>query len=215
MLHGLIKIWFQWVDQWGYFGVFALMAMESSIFPVPSEVVMAPAAFWAAQGRMNFWGVILAGTLGSYAGSAISYWVAQWLGLPIIRRYGKYFFFSPSKLTLAENWVRRYGVFGIFVARLLPVVRHLVSIPAGIFKMPYWGFSITTILGSGLWCTVLSWFGREVIGGSPQLLHSPEEMVRVIKAKLLWFVAAVVALIGLYAVMVCSKSRRTSPSVSG
>src|SRR6478609_11922956 len=127
MLHGLFQIWFQWVDQWGYFGVFVLMAMESSIIPVPSEVVMPPAAFWAAQGRMDFWGVVLAGTLGSYVGSVASYFGAQLIGQPVLKRYGKYVLLPAEKLELAQTWVRQYGVAGIFVARLLPVVRHLIS----------------------------------------------------------------------------------------
>src|SRR5947209_3819520 len=90
MLHGLLQIWFGWVDAWGYWGVFILMAMESSIFPVPSEIVMPPAAFWAAQGRMSFAGVILAGTVGSWFGSAITYWVSKAVGLPAVKKYGGY-----------------------------------------------------------------------------------------------------------------------------
>src|SRR3954463_541687 len=101
MIHELVRTWFGWVEQWGYWGVFLLMAMESSIIPVPSEIVMPPAAFWAAQGRMDFWGVVAAGTAGSYFGSAISYWVAQWLGLPLINRYGKFFLMGPDKIRMA------------------------------------------------------------------------------------------------------------------
>lgn len=212
MLHSFITIWFHWVDQWGYFGVFVLMAMESSILPVPSELVMPPAAFWAAQGRMDFWLVVLAGTLGSYVGSAINYWGAQWLGFPIVHRYGKYFLLPEQKLLLAERWVQKYGVVGIFTARLLPVVRHLISIPAGIFKMPFLSFSITTLLGAGFWCWVLAWFGQKIIGSSPELLNSPEEMVHVIKAKLFWFVAAVLLMVLLYAVVVIFKNRGQTQS---
>src|SRR4029079_15288709 len=97
MLHELLRTWFHWVDQWGYLGVFILMAMESSIIPVPSEVVMPPAAFWAAQGRMSMAGVVLAGTLGSYFGSVVSYLVSKWVGQPILRKYGKYFFLPVEK----------------------------------------------------------------------------------------------------------------------
>src|SRR5438067_8978825 len=119
MLHELLRTWFGWVEAWGYWGVFLLMAMESSIIPVPSEVVMPPAAFWAAQGKMTFAGVILAGTLGSYAGSAVSYWASLWLGLPILKRYGKYVLLPPKKLELAERWIQEYGATGVFTARLL------------------------------------------------------------------------------------------------
>ena len=210
MLHELITIWFGWVENWGYTGVFFLMAMESSIIPVPSEVVIPPAAFWAAQGKMDFTGVILAGTLGSYFGSAVSYWVSQWVGLPILRRYGKYVLLPPDKLELAERWVQRFGVTGIFIARLLPVVRHLISIPAGILKMPFWSFSLATTIGAGLWCWVLAIFGREVIGGNPELMQSPEAMVAVLKAKLHWFVLAVVALGLLYGFIIWFKNQNQS-----
>jgi membrane protein DedA with SNARE-associated domain len=208
MLHGLVITWFNLVEHWGYVGVFVLMAMESSIIPVPSEVVMPPAAFWAAQGRMSILGVVLAGTAGSYAGSLISYLVSRGVGFPIINKYGKYILMPPGKIELAENWVRRYGIVGIFAARLLPVVRHLISIPAGVLKMPLTGFSLATVIGAAFWCTVLSWFGQEVIGGHPELLSSPEAMVRVIKEKLHWFVIAVLLLTVLYAVVVWFKNQK-------
>jgi len=211
MLHALLKTWFGWVEAWGYTGVVVLMALESSIVPVPSEVVMPPAAFWAAQGRMNIWGVILAGTFGSWLGSAISYWVSRWLGEPFLERFGKYVFLPPHKLHLAEAWVTRYGALGIFVARLLPVVRHLVSIPAGALRMPFGRFSFYTVAGAGIWCAVLSWFGQKVLGDQPRLLDSPAEMVAAVKAKLGWFVGAVVAFAALYALMIFIRNRRAAP----
>lgn len=213
MLHELMKVWFHWVEHWGYLGVFVLMALESSIVPVPSELVMPPAAFWAAQGRMDFFGVIVAGTLGSYFGSAISYWGAQWLGLPVIKKYGKYVLFPESKIQMAESWVKDFGVVGIFIARLLPVVRHLISIPAGIFKMPFLKFSVVTTVGAGIWCSVLAWFGREVIGSRPELLDSPEAMVKVIKDQLHWFVAAVLAFGILYSVVVVYRKKHEKKPV--
>src|SRR3954462_1512350 len=95
-LHELVKIWFGWVETWGYLGVFVLMAMESSIIPVPSEIVMPPAAFWAAQGRMSFAGVVLAGTAGSYVGSILSYGFARWVGTPVIARFGHFVGITPE-----------------------------------------------------------------------------------------------------------------------
>ena len=208
MLHALITTWFHWLEAWGYLGVFLLMALESSIVPVPSEVVMPPAAYWAAQGRMSLAGVILAGTLGSLFGSAVSYWTARWVGLPVLERFGKYALVGPKQLEVGERWVNEYGVGGIFAARLLPVVRHLISIPAGILKMPFGRFSAVTTLGAGLWCSVLSWFGVKVLGDQPNLLDSPEQMVAVIKAKLFWFIAAVVVLAVAYAGVAVWKSRK-------
>lgn len=198
MLHSLIRIWFDWLNQWGYLGVFIIMAMESSIIPVPSELVMPPAAFWAAKGRMSMAGVILAGTAGSYFGSVVSYFGAQWLGLPLLKKYGKYILLPPKKIELAHDWAMQYGSFGIFWARLVPVLRHLISMPAGIFKMPFLSFSLMTILGAGIWCSILAWFGQEVLGRNPELLESPEAMVHVIKSKLYIFVGAMFVIGGLY-----------------
>ena len=193
-IHQLFTTWFHWVDQWGYWGVFVLMAMESSIIPVPSEIVMPPAAFWAAQGKMSFTGVVLAGTLGSYVGSILNYWAFYYLGVPVVKKLD--WLIPPKKFQLAEKWVREFGPAGVFAARLLPLVRHLISIPAGVFRMPVGPFSIATLLGAGLWCFVLSWFGQQVIGDHPEILSSPEMMISVIKGRMLWFIAAV-ALLGL------------------
>src|SRR3954463_246156 len=103
MLHQLIETWFNWVHEWGYWGVILLMAMESSIFPVPSEVVMPPAAFLAAQGKLNLWGVIAAGTFGSWLGAAVTYGISRWLGHAVIMKWGKYFLLNEAKLKRAEN----------------------------------------------------------------------------------------------------------------
>jgi membrane protein DedA with SNARE-associated domain len=214
MLHEMIRTWFHWVEVWGYAGVFILMAMESSIIPVPSEVVMPPAAFWAAQGRMSLVGVILAGTAGSYFGSLVSYGVARWLGLPIVHRYGKYFLLSEKNLILSEAWVKKFGTFGVFLARLLPVIRHLISIPAGIFKMQLSRFTFATLLGAGIWCTVLSWIGQELLGSHPELLQSPEAMVATIKAKLHGIVAATLLFGLLYGVLVWLKTKVRPASLS-
>src|SRR6266550_5029708 len=107
MLHDLLQVWFGWVRDGGYLGVILLMAMESSILPVPSEIVIPPAAFWAAQGRMSFTGVILAGTFGSCLGSAISYWVSRWIGRALILRWGKYVFIKRDSLDRAEVFMQR------------------------------------------------------------------------------------------------------------
>jgi len=203
----LLRTWFHWVDAWGYFGVFVLMAMESSIIPVPSEVVMPPAAYWAAQGRMSLAGVIAAGTAGSYFGSAVSYWVSKWVGLPVIERFGKYVLVGPGKIASGHAWVSRFGAGGVFFARLLPVVRHLVSIPAGVLSMPYGPFSAATTIGAGLWCTVLAVFGAQVIGDQPRLLDSPEDLIHAMKAKLVWVLVGIVVLGAAYAVMVFFRSR--------
>jgi membrane protein DedA with SNARE-associated domain len=208
-MHEILRTWFHWVDAWGYLGVFLLMAMESSIIPVPSEVVMPPAAYWAAQGRMSMPLVILAGTAGSYFGSAVSYWVSKWIGLPAVEKFGKYVLIGPDKVAQAHAWVTRFGAGGIFFARLLPVVRHLVSIPAGILTMPFGKFSLATTAGALLWCTVLSLFGEQVIGDQPHLLDSPEDLIKAVKAKLLWILVGILFFTGAYVVMVVLRSRAT------
>jgi len=187
--------------EWGYLGVFVLMAIESTVFPLPSEVVIPPAAYWAGQGKLHFWGVVGAATLGSWAGSAVSYAVAAWLGRPLILKYGKYVFVPERKWLLAERWIHRYSAAGIFFARLLPVVRHLVSLPAGAARMPFGMFSAMTLLGSFLWSSVLAWFGARVLADQPRLLEDPEAMVHVLKDKLLWFAAAATVLLALYIVV--------------
>jgi membrane protein DedA with SNARE-associated domain len=198
VFHDLLKVWFQLTLDWGYAGVFLLMAIESTVFPLPSEVVVPPAAYWAEQGRFHFWGVVAASTLGSWAGSAISYWAARALGRPIILRYGKYVFVPEKKWLLAERWIHRYAAAGIFFARLLPVVRHLVSLPAGAARMRFGVFSAMTLGGSFLWSTVLAWFGARVLADQPRLLEDPDAMSHVLKEKLLWFVAAAAVLFALY-----------------
>lgn len=211
MLHELILIWFNWVQEWGYLGVIILMAMESSIFPVPSEVVMPPAAFLAAQGKLNLWGVILAGTFGSWLGSAITYGISRWLGRPFVLRYGKYFFIKPDKLERAEVFMHKYQAGGIFFARLLPVVRHLISIPAGIVRMPFGMFSLMTTVGSFIWCAILSWYGKGIAERNPDLMKDPEKMIHAIKGESLGIIAGIALLCVLYFLMLkMTRSKKTA-----
>jgi len=198
-MHHLLEIWFGWVQHWGYGGVVVLMAMESSIFPVPSEIVIPPAAFLAKQGELNLWGVVAAGTFGSWLGASITYWVSLWLGRLLIVRWGRIFFISEDKLTKAERWLKRYQAGGIFFARLLPVIRHLISIPAGIVRMNFLTFSLMTILGSALWCAVLAWFGQTAL--TAEMLRDPASLTLAIKQKSHLIVGAVAVLCLLYFTM--------------
>jgi membrane protein DedA with SNARE-associated domain len=179
-MHHLLETWFQWVLTGGYVGIIVLMAMESSIFPVPSEIVIPPAAFLAAQGKLSFTGVVIAGVLGSYLGSAITYWASRLIGRPLIVKYGRFVLVTPKKLEQAEQWLARYEAGGVFFARLLPVVRHLISIPAGIVRMNFGLFSFVTIAGSALWCWILAYLGDKAYRLEPELLTSPDALVRFI-----------------------------------
>ena len=182
----------------GYLGIIVLMAMESSIFPVPSEIVIPPAAFLAAQGKLSFIGVVVAGTLGSYLGSAITYWASRLIGRPLIVRYGRFVFVSPKKLEQAEQWLARYEAGGVFFARLLPVVRHLISIPAGIVRMNFGVFSLVTIAGSALWCWILAYLGDKAYHLEPQLLTSPEALEHFIRQQSKGILLLIAVFAGLY-----------------
>ena len=198
MFHQLFASWMEFVHAQGYAGVFLMMAVESTVFPLPSEIVVPPAAYWASQGAFSFWGVVLAATFGSWFGSALSYLAARRLGRPLIVRYGRYFFLPEKKWLLAEEWINRYSVAGIFFARLLPVVRHLVSLPAGAARMKFLPFTLSTLLGSFTWSWVLARFGQEVLGSDPRLLTDPDALVHVLKAKLAWFVIAAIVMLAAY-----------------
>ena len=150
-----------------------LMAVESSIVPLPSEVVIPPAAHLAWTNGIHFlgfhlagWpaqiGLVIAGTIGSWIGATAMYWVSRVAGRPLVLRYGKFFFIPAQKVEGAERWAANYGGFGIFASRLLPVVRHLIGIPAGIVRMSYLVFSIYTVLGSAVWCAILCWLGVKI-----------------------------------------------------
>ena len=209
-MHQLLELWFGWVLNWGYLGIILLMAMESSIFPVPSEVVIPPAAFLAAQGHLSFTGVVLAGTVGSYLGSAITYWVARALGRPLLMRYGKYFLLGPEKLQRGEVWLARYEAGGIFFARLLPVIRHLISIPAGIVRMNFTVFSIMTTIGSAIWCYILALLGDKAYRVQPDLISNPDAMVAFIKSQSMWIVLLIVVFAALYLAVMRLSARRAA-----
>ena len=208
ILQPLIEVWFRWVHDWGYVGVIILMAMESSIFPVPSEIVIPPAAILAAHGgNMTLTGVVLAGTFGSWLGSAITYLVARVVGRRVIGRYGNYIFLPPKKVARAERFMHRYESGGIFFARLLPVIRHLISIPAGIIKMNFARFSALTIIGSAIWCSVLAWLGGRVGAkldakelGALQTGIGVDlgGLIRAVKHEAVWIVIAIVIVCVLY-----------------
>lgn len=152
------------VGQWGYPGIVMLMALESSFFPFPSEVVIPPAAYLAASGKMNVGMVIFCGTLGSLMGAFFNYWIALKFGRPFFERYGRYLLVSPNSLEKADRFFERHGHISTFIGRLLPGIRQYISLPAGLASMGIFNFCAATVLGAGLWVLVLAglgfWFGR-------------------------------------------------------
>jgi membrane protein DedA with SNARE-associated domain len=161
----LVKV----IGDMGYLGLFLLMAMESSLFPVPSELVVPPAGYLASQGRMNLWVVIFLSTLGSLAGALFNYALAFYLGRPWLLKYGKYFLIPPEKFAKVERFFLKHGEISTFTGRLVIVVRHLISLPAGLSRMNLVRFSIFTVVGSFIWCAILAYIGF-VVGNNMDLV---------------------------------------------
>lgn len=163
-MHGLFTELIDWylrsLESGGYLLIVLLMFIESTFLPLPSELVIPPAAYLAyTKGHLSLIGIVLAGALGSWLGATAMYWAARWAGRPLVLKYGKYVRLPPAKIEQAERWSEAYGNYGIFASRMLPVVRHLIGIPAGIVRINYWSFSLWTLFGSSIWCAVLCWLG--------------------------------------------------------
>jgi membrane protein DedA with SNARE-associated domain len=159
----MLTEFFHWLTETvlalGYPGIVVLMAIESSVLPLPSELVMPPAGYLAAKGQMNGWVAVAAGTIGSVLGALANYALAVFVGEPVLRRYGKYVLVSERSLDRAEAYFRRHGEISTFIGRLLPVIRHLISIPAGMSRMRLGRFVGFTALGAGIWCGILTYLG--------------------------------------------------------
>lgn len=192
---------------WGFLLVVLFMTIESSFIPFPSEVVMIPAGFLAARGGLTTGQpvldavlAVLCGTLGSLLGAYINYFLFSWLGSPFLERYGKYFLLPPANLRRAEELFRKYGAGATFVCRLLPAIRQLISIPAGLAKMPLKSFTLWTGLGAGIWVTVLTVVGF-VVGSQTatmtyaELVHTGTAMV---KQHFVWMIPTLVLAFGAY-----------------
>lgn len=155
---------FEWivgiVDRAGYLGVFILMFAENIFPPIPSELIMPLAGFHCARGDMNPVGAVIAGTLGSVAGALPWYWAGRILGKPridrLVERHGAFLTIDPPDVDRAEAWLRRHGWSAVFFGRLAPLVRTVISLPAGIARMPLWGFLALTALGSAIWVAALT-----------------------------------------------------------
>ncbi len=171
MLEHLIHWLLDRFRDFGYPGIVVLMAIESSILPLPSELVMPPAGYLVAKGEMDFLVAVACGVLGSILGALANYGLAYWLGRAFVRRLGRYVLVSERSLERSERFFAAHGEISTFVARMLPVVRHLISLPAGIARMPLPRFVVFTGLGAAVWCTILTWIGW-FIGKREDLLRN-------------------------------------------
>lgn len=168
----------QTIGQFGYAGIVGLMFIESSFFPFPSEVVIPPAGYLVWKGEMNFILVIAAGIAGSLLGSLFNYWIAVKWGRRFFERFGKYFFISAESLDKAEVFFVKHGSISTFTGRLIPVIRQLISLPAGIARMPLKEFCFYTALGSGIWVVILALVGY-FIGSNEELIHNEIRIISI------------------------------------
>jgi membrane protein DedA with SNARE-associated domain len=202
MLDRLVQWLLQGLLHLGYPGITALMALESSIIPVPAELVMPPAGYWVARGEMRFLPALACGVLGSVLGAVASYGLSAWLGRGLVRRFGKYVLVSERSLEQSERYFARHGEISVLLARLIPVIRHLISIPAGLARMSLPRFIAYTAAGALVWCAVLTEIGY-VLGQSEGVLRNDE--VRRYVGRIL---AVVLPLIVVTVVVYVSRYRR-------
>jgi len=167
------------VDSWGYGGIFLAMFLESSFFPFPSEVVMVPAGYLAFQGKMHLVPAIAVGIAGSLAGALFNYWLAVRYGRPFLLRYGRYFFLKPDSLKKLEDFFARHGEISTFNGRLIPGIRQYISMPAGLARMHLGRFSLYTMLGAGIWVTILALLGY-YLGANASLVSDSLRQVTVL-----------------------------------
>jgi membrane protein DedA with SNARE-associated domain len=171
----MLEHWVQWLlarfRDLGYPGIVVLMAIESSVLPLPSELVMPPAGYLAAKGELSFVVAVVCGVVGSVLGALANYGLARALGRPFFAWVTRYVFVSATALERSERYFARHGEISTFLGRMLPVVRHLISLPAGLARMPPARFVTFTALGAFLWCTILTWIGW-IIGKKQDVIAS-------------------------------------------
>ena len=169
MIHEIAQTIVQYIGDMGYWGIFLLMFLESTFFPFPSEIIMIPAGYLAYQGEMNVSLVIFIGILGSLLGALFNYYLAMHFGRKFILKYGKYFFIKEETLDKLEIFFTRHGELSTFNGRLIPGIRQLISLPAGLAKMNIARFSLYSALGAGIWVVVLVALGY-LLGSNEALI---------------------------------------------
>ena len=170
MLHELAQELVNQIFDWGYIGIVIMMAIESSFIPFPSELVLVPAGYLAAQGQMSIVAIMGSALVGSLVGAFVNYYLAYTLGRKFLLKFGKYFFIKEETLLKMEEYFEKHGHISTFTGRLIPGIRQLISIPAGLAKMDLMQFSLYTLLGAGIWALVLVFLGY-FIGTNEALIH--------------------------------------------
>ncbi len=184
MFTSLIETFVSFISSAGYTGLAFLMMLESMIAPVPSEAVMPFAGFLIASGEMTWGAVIIASTLGSIAGSLLSYYIGRNFGRPFVIRYGKCLLLNERHLELAERFFQKYGNKTIFISRFIPIVRHFISLPAGAARMNVAVFSLYTILGAAMWNTFLTYLGFR-LGSDWEVIRAYSEKLDILVGMLI------------------------------
>ena len=169
MIHQIAQYLVDTIGSLGYLGIFALMFLESTFFPFPSEIIMIPAGYLAYQGEMNLFVVVAIGVLGSIAGAVFNYYFAIFFGRKFLLRYGKYILVSPQTLQKLEDFFKSHGEISTFSGRLIPGIRQLISLPAGLAKMNMARFVLYSALGAAIWVVVLVAIGY-FIGSNQELV---------------------------------------------
>ena len=169
MIHDIANTIVSYVGDWGYMGIFLLMFLESTFFPFPSEIIMIPAGYLAYQGEMNIYMIVLIGILGSVVGALLNYYLAMTLGRKFLIKYGKYFFIKEQTLTKLDTFFAKHGEISTFTGRLIPGIRQLISLPAGLARMNIAKFSLYTAIGAGIWVVVLVGVGY-LVGSNEALI---------------------------------------------
>lgn len=147
------------IDEWGYFAVAVLMAMENACIPIPSELILGFAGYLVSDERMTFSFAMISGMIGGMLGSIFAYVIGATKGRSFVDKYGKYFFIKRSHVDLAQNWFDKYGIRAVFFSRMLPVVRTFISLPAGFAKVNFKQFLFYTFIGSLPWTALILYAG--------------------------------------------------------
>jgi len=190
MIHELAQLLVDLIFDWGYLGIFIMMAIESSFIPFPSEIVLIPAGYLASQGEMSIGMIMLSALGGSMVGALINYFLAFTLGRAILEKYGKYFFIKQATLVKMDTYFLKHGAISTFTGRLIPGIRQLISIPAGLCKMNIVKFSAYTALGAGIWALILTLLGY-FIGENEELINTYLKQITIVVMLVLVIISAI------------------------